>query len=69
MPNDSILLKRTRLLLRHRDRTITVAKIADDTGLKTRFIHSVIYETNGDYGVNSLTVLYEYMAGKKLEVV
>lgn len=69
MQTESSLVHTTRKLLLHRDRTITIQRIARDTGLHFRFIESFAYKRSEDYGVNRVTVLYEYLSGKKLDVV
>ena len=68
MPTPSPLTVRTRELLKHRDRTLTMRKIAADTNLSIRFLESFAYDHSQDYGTNRVTVLYEYLSGKKVQV-
>lgn len=68
MSHENQLVQRTRELLIHRDRTLTFKRIAKDTGITDRFIHSFVYGLNDDYGVNRVVKLYEYITKRKLTV-
>ena len=67
--NESPLTVRTRELLRCRSRLISVSMIAEATGLTYSWIVDFQREAGAhDYGANKVTLLYEYLAGKKLEI-
>ena len=68
MTRVSPLVHRTRELLKHRDRTKTFEVMARETGLNRRWLEDFAWGTDKEYGVNRVTLLYEYLAGKQLEV-
>lgn len=62
------LLDRTRELLIKRPRTVTLRRIADDTGLTFGFLHHLSSGRTRDPGVNDVQKLYEYLSGRTLDV-
>ena len=64
---ESPLTTRTRELYRRRPRTMTAEVISAATGLSVPFIYTWAAGKT-DCSVNRVTVLYEYLAGKKLDV-
>lgn len=69
VPERSRLLERTLELLRDRPRTITLAIIEENTGLKQTWLQSL---SNGGKvkspNVCSIVKLYEYLSESKLQI-
>ena len=62
------LLDRTRELLADRRRTLTLRMISEDTGLSYAFLYHLSADNASDYGVRKVQTLYEYLAGRSLDV-
>lgn len=62
------LHERTLHLLAHRPRNLTYEKIAEDIGINVFWIRAFARQKNDDPGVNKVQSLYEYLAGKSLDV-
>lgn len=60
------IAKRTREHLRNRPRTLTVEKIAEDTGLTVAWINDFSSSPERDHGVSKVETLYFYLKGEKL---
>jgi hypothetical protein len=58
----------TLQLLNSRRRTLTLTKIAEETGLGVGFISTFSTGKTPNPGVCSVETLYEYLSGKKLDV-
>lgn len=68
MSRECSLVTRTRELYVARPREVTQLKIAADTGLSIHWINQFAMQRDHEPGVNKVQTLYEYLAGKKLEV-
>lgn len=58
----------THELLRQRPRTLTLDKIAEDTGLTIYWLMHYSGNANCDPGVSKVETLYEYLTKTKLDL-
>lgn len=54
----------TRQLLTNRVRTLTLERIAKDTGLKEAWLSRVIADKSKNPNADSVEILYRYLSGK-----
>lgn len=59
----SLFLEETKRLLKQRPKNITLALIAEETGLKDDWLQSLLYK-DIDAGVKKVETLYNYLADK-----
>jgi hypothetical protein len=60
------LKERTQALVRDRPRTVTIADLAEATGLKPRWIQAFVSDQHGSFCVDKVETLYVYLAGREL---
>jgi hypothetical protein len=64
----SQLAAKTRELLQNRPRTLTYPKIYADTGITEAWLSDFVGDSNRDYGINKVELLYTYLTGTNLEL-
>lgn len=62
------LCDRTLILLKHRDPSLTLQKIADETGLKKRWLEKFVADNIVEPGASKVETLYVFLTGKRLEL-
>lgn len=65
-PSRPSLHQRTRLLLIHRPRTVTLDEISAATDVSVAWLDSIVADRTKEPSVNSIQRLYEYLSGQEL---
>lgn len=66
-PERPSLFDKTREMVTHRSRVLTLEKISEDTGLSLSWLRYFTQERCTDSRSERIQCLYEYMAGKNLD--
>lgn len=65
----SKLLQKTKRMLKHRDRTITLDHIVENTSLKRPWLDTMLYKDDQmDYSVRKVEELYTFLSKTELEL-